>query len=113
MSDYQVDREKWSKMNILEQMGNIGSEVGRSIAAKEAGKEKRFEGAFKRALDLFQATVDVQVAKKSPRSKEVLRAKDQYIRLFYDDTFAEDAEKLENYFMQYAIAARRGRGQFL
>ncbi len=43
------------------------------------------------------------------RLKEVLRAKDQYLRLFFDGTFDKDAEAIEGYFMQYALAARRDR----
>jgi len=27
----QIDRERWAKMTINEQMGNIGSEVGRAM----------------------------------------------------------------------------------
>lgn len=109
MNDYQIDRQRWSQMNIQEQMGNIGSEVGRSIKAWQLSDAERFDGALYRALDLFDATVEGLVATRSPRSKEVLRAKDQYLALFFDNTFKKDAEKIENYFMQYALAARRNR----
>lgn len=108
MSNYQVDRANWAKMNILEQMGNIGSEVGRSIKAWKSKDSVRFDGSLERALDLFDATTEQLVQQKSPRTKEVLRAKDEYLRLFFDDNF-NDADSLEDYFMQYAIAARRDR----
>ncbi len=108
MSNYQIDRQRWQRLTIQEQMGNIGSEVGRSIKAWQAHDMPRFDGALSRALDLFDATTEGLVAHKSPRAKEVLRAKDQYLRLFFDDQLA-DASKVENYFMQYALAARRNR----
>jgi len=96
-------------MTMQEQMGNIGSEVGRSIKAYRVNDTERFNGALDRALDLFDATTDGLVQNKSPRTKEVLRAKDQYLALFFNDTFADDADKIEQYFTQYALAARRNR----
>lgn len=41
MGDYQVDRARWAELAILEQMGNIGSEVGMAIAAHRNGKTER------------------------------------------------------------------------
>ncbi len=109
MSNFTVDRQKWGKMTLQEQMGNIGSEVGRSINAYRTQDSQRFTGALDRALDLFDATTDALIAQKSPRSKEVLRSKDQYLSLFFNDTFAQDADNIERYFTQYALAARRNR----
>jgi hypothetical protein len=31
MINHQVDRTKWAKMSLIDQMGNISSEVGRAI----------------------------------------------------------------------------------
>ena len=48
---------RWFKMSLMEQLGNIGSEVGR--ARKWQGKdEKIFHGAVERALDLFDLTLE-------------------------------------------------------
>jgi|ERR1017187_8151266 hypothetical protein len=109
MNDYKIDREHWSRMTIQEQMGNIGSEVGRSIKAWQASDTQRFEGALNRALDLFDATTELLVAQQSARTKEVLRSKDQFLRLFFDGNFKKDADNIERYFMQYAMAARANR----
>ena len=106
MSSYRIDRERWRELGILDQMGNIGSEVGRAIKAQRAGKIERRDGAIERALDLFDATVEGLVAERSPRTKEVLRARNEFLRLFYDGTFDSDADALERYFMQFAVAAR-------
>lgn len=47
--------ESWSKLSFVEQMGNIGSEVGR--ARKWQGKdENRFYLAVEKALELFDLT---------------------------------------------------------
>ena len=106
MSDYQIDRDQWAQLSIFEQMGNIGSEVGRAISAQRRGKTERVEGAIYRALDLFDATTEALVKEKSPRTREVLRARDEFLRLFYDGTFETDSDNIERYFTQFAIAAR-------
>lgn len=109
VNNYQIDRGRWGKMTILEQMGNIGIEVGRAIKAKRNGENDLMIGAIDRTLDLFDATTEILIANKSPRVKEVLRAEDQFLNLFFDDNFT-DADSIDDYFMQYALAARNGRG---
>jgi hypothetical protein len=108
MAGKPIDRDYWAKFTIIEQMGNIGSEVGRAIKAQREDMPERVEGAINRALDLFNATVEVLLRDRSVshRAKEVLRARDQFLALFYDDNF-DDADRLEAYFTQYAMAARR------
>ena len=104
---YSVDRKRWAKMNIFEQMGNISSEVGRSFNARLNHNEDSCKQAIVRAIDLFDATTEVLIAKKSPRVKEVLRAKESYLTVIYDQTNNQsDSDGLQRYFMQYAIAAR-------
>jgi hypothetical protein len=103
-----VDVSRWQNLTIFEQMGNIGSEVGRAISAARRGNDTAKNGAIARALDLFSATADGLSRQKSPRLCEILRARDQFLSLFFADNFA-DADKVENYFMQFAIAARRNR----
>lgn len=102
MSTYQVDRARWARMTIFEQMGNIYSEVGRSLKTCESD-QKAAEAAMIRALDLFDDTIAEQVKLKSPRAREVLHAKDQYLKLFNS---ASDDPQLDSYFMHFAIAAR-------
>ncbi|MBR3181372.1 MAG: hypothetical protein IKF56_01815 [Eggerthellaceae bacterium] len=106
MASYEIDRQRWAQLSIYEQLGNVSSEVGRAINATRAGKEKRAQGAIDRAVDLLDATVEVLIQQKSPRVKEVLRAREEFLRLFYDGTFDEDADNIAKYFNLFAIAAR-------
>lgn len=106
MANYEIDRERWAQLSIFEQMGNIGAEVGRAVNAARAGKDKRVQGAIDRAVDLLDATVEVLVAQRSPRVKEVLRAREEFLRLFFDGTFEEDADNIVRYFNLFAIVAR-------
>lgn len=109
MASYEIDRDRWAQLSIYEQMGNIGAEVGRAVNATRAGKDKRAQGAIDRAVDLIDATVEVLVAQRSPRVKEVLRARDEFLRLFFDGTFEEDADNIVRYFNLFAIVARSQR----
>ena len=107
MSEYRFDREKWSVLSFDEQMGNIGSEVGRAIKARRDGNPQREARAIDRAIDLFSATVEVLISTRyAYRLKEVLRARDEFLRLFFDGTFEEDADNIERYFMWFAYIAR-------
>jgi len=109
MSGYGIDREKWGNLSICEQLGNIGSEVGRAFNAKRNKDERRMEGAVNRALDLFLATAEVLIKEKTHiyRAREVLIARDQFMAILYDDDFNdEEAGKIENYFMNFACISR-------
>ncbi len=99
-SFYTVDRERWNRLSIFDQLGNIGSEVGRTLRLKREGKD--FQGALIRALDLFDATTEPLIQQKSHRSKEVLRARDQFLLALFE----RDDPSIEKWFMQFAIAAR-------
>ena len=103
---YAVDQEKWARLSIFEQMGNIYSEVGRSLAANRSHDQERTEAAKLRAIDLFDATAQALANQSSPKLKEVLRAKEQYLEVL--DTNSSSAG-IDRYFMQFALAARLNR----
>jgi hypothetical protein len=107
MINYTINRKKWAQINIFDQMGNIYSEINRTFNAKR-NKNLEYENlSIIRVIDLFDATVDGLIKKKSIKAKEVLRAKDQFLSLVYSKTFDEEnASSLEKYFMQFAIASR-------
>ena len=102
---YKVSREKWSKLSLLEQMGNIGSEVGRTYSALQRKDNDAADAAMERALDLFDATISDTI-RKSSQIKEILRSKEEFL-----DSLSKPSSqaKLEEYFTQYAIAARNNR----
>ena len=110
MSEYEFDRARWAQLTFNEQMGNIGSEVGRAIIAHRNGNTVRESRAIDRAIDLFSATVEALIGTKyAYRLKEVLRARDEFLRLFFDGTFDQDADNIDRYFMYFAFAARADR----
>lgn len=106
MSKHVFDKQKWAAMTIFEQMGNIGSEFGRAMNAKNRGDKQLLEGALYRGLDLFNLTIEILVLQKSPRLREVLLARDQFTEFILTD---KKDPKLDDYFMQFAVAARLNR----
>lgn len=107
---FHIDQARWAKMTIFEQMGNIYSEVGRTFNSMRRKNNVDRDFASARAIDLFDATVTALVQQKSAKTKEVLRAKDQFLNAVYGDNVTEDElQSLDGYFLQFAIAARLNR----
>lgn len=107
---YVIDQARWAKMTIFEQMGNIYSEVGRTFNSVRRNNNVDRDFASARAIDLFDATVVALLQQKSFKTKEVLRAKDQFLNAVYGDNVTEDEfQSLDKYFLQFAIAARLNR----
>lgn len=109
-TEYNIDRERWEKLDIFNQMGNIYSEVGRSLKTRNSVDAEKHTAAVTRAIDLFDATIASLIKDNSPRAKEVLRSKQQFLDIANDMSASHEAvQSLDRYFMQYAIAARLNR----
>ena len=98
--------EKWAAMSFNAQMANIGSEVGRT--AKWISKEKYdlAEGAFIRALDLFDLTIkygrDGQ-ENRSPMLRELCLCRCEFSKAYLDKD-ATNLSGVERYFSHFAKA---------
>ena len=98
---------KWFTLPLMEQLGNIGSEVSRAAMAK--GKdEQRFENAFLRALELFDLTLED--TRWNGRQREIARARELFCAAAVGESeYHTSLEDLDRYFLPFAIAARRGK----
>lgn len=99
-----VSKERWFTMTLAEQLGNIGSEVGR--ATKWQGKdEKSFWGAVGRAMELFDLT---QMDKRwKGRRLEIDRAREVFAdAVLGGHEYKSQLLDLERYFMRFAYLAR-------
>jgi hypothetical protein len=103
MSEHVFDRDEWAKLDVFNQMGNIGSEVGRALAAKRQGNAARMQAAFYRGIDLINATAEDWARKRRVGLPELLCARELFAESILGD---KEDPTLEEYFMQYAIAAR-------
>jgi hypothetical protein len=99
---------RWHTLPLMEQLGNVGSEVERAFRAYEQGRVDRFEPALARALELFDLTAN-DSRWRGHRRREVLRAREQFCRVFFDEAEPGLVEYLRKYFLQFAVAARANR----
>ena len=92
-------------MSLIEQLGNVGSEVGRAVHAKtEAEKQS---AAF-RALELCDLTL--ADTRWHGRGSEIARAREVLCDYFFgENEYKATGEDLEHYFMHFAVAARLSR----
>jgi len=98
---------RWNTLPLVDQLAHVGSEVDRTIRAHASGNRLRFDGALSRALELFDLTA-ADERWRGARRREILRARSEFCRLFFDDSVSPDsAAGLSRYFLQFAIAARR------
>jgi len=95
---------KWRELSLMEQLGNIGSEVSR--ARNWEGKdEKIFNGAVDRALELFELTL--QDPRWLNRLKEINRAREVFCdTILGGEEYKDTLKSLDKYFLDFAIAAK-------
>lgn len=95
---------RWFQMSLMEQLGNIGSEVGR--AARTQGKnQKEFENAALRTLELFDLTLED--TRWVGRRREIARAREVFCdAVFGGQKYNSSLDSLTHYFDQFALAAR-------
>lgn len=98
---------RWKQLSFMQQMGNIGSEVGRARLAQNKNIQ-RFDGAVNRALDLF----DMALADDRWRGRrfELARARELFCAASIgQEEYGTSLADLDRYFMQFATAAAISR----
>jgi len=96
-------------MTLPEQLGTVGSDVGRALRARAAGDDSRFMPAVERALDLMDLTL-ADPRWSGPRRREIARAREVVCdHLMGDNVYGSTDASLDAWFMAYALSARRGR----
>ncbi len=101
----------WANFTLIEQLGNIGSEVGRTIRWYRAKNSERFQISFEKALELFDLTV--ADPRWMYRLKEITRSREVFCSLITEpekyDNLEQELDSLDNYFFQFGVAARLQR----
>lgn len=96
--------QQWKTYPLAFQMGNIGSEVSRSL--RNRNKPARFQGCFSRALELFDFTIEsLAEQKRSGALREVCRAREEFCDYFNGNTLNTDPKKMQRYYDQFALLA--------
>jgi hypothetical protein len=95
---------RWQQLSLAEQLANVGAEVGRMRHRTAAQRT----AAFERALELLDLTL--ADPRWRGRLKEIARARE----ILCDAAdggreYGATLEDLDRYFLDFAVAARRGR----
>ena len=97
---------KWFTMSLSEQLGNVGSEIGRAANWQRKNNQIQRDKALDRAFDLLDLTISDK--RWHTGRKELCRSREVLADTFYGNKEYKDTpEALEKYFYQYAVAARK------
>lgn len=89
---------EWQNHPITYQMGNVGSEVSRSLKWTEKGNRARADKAIDRALELFDFTINANV-KNPSRLTEILKARDEFCDYFFgNNSYHTDPVRMQRYY---------------
>lgn len=98
-------KKRWNEFSKIEQMANIGAEVGRTISWTKKGNEQMAKNALYRALELIDFTIDDPKNKNS--LKEILRVRELLVDYFAGENIYHSTEEGWNkYFYYFNFAAR-------
>jgi len=94
-------KERWMKMSLAEQMGNIGSEFSRMISLKQKGDLKNAQNSFDRVLELLDLTISQR------KNRELFRLREVICDLFIGSNIYKVSIKfLKDYFLFFALSSR-------
>jgi len=98
---------RWFELTLCEQLGNVGSEVGRAVKWHNKGDLKHRDFALDRAFELLDLTID-DSRWRGAKLRELCRTREVLADTFYGQgEYGDTPEKMEKYFFEYALAARR------
>jgi hypothetical protein len=96
---------RWNDLTLLEQMANVGAEIGRTITWKAKNRLDFSGRAFERALELLDLTI--RDRKNRRRAKELFRLREALADHFvFDNSYNSSDESWQRYFYPFQIAAR-------
>lgn len=99
---------RWFTFTFVEQMANVGSDVGRALNWKAKNNLPNSQKAFERALELLDLTL--MDRKNKGRFREVARVREALVDfLVGKNEYSSTQEIWNKYFLQCAVAARKGR----
>ncbi len=91
-------KEKWLKMSLAQQMGNIGSEFSRMISLKQKGDLKNAQNSFDRVLELLDLTISQR------KNRELFKLREIICDLFLNkNNYNVSSEYLKKYFINFAL----------
>lgn len=96
---------RWFEISCIEQLANVGADVGRAINWKKKGDNERSRAAFYRALELLSLTIDD--LKNKSRLKELTRLYEVLVDYFEGENEYGSSDNIwEKYFYFFNCKAQ-------
>ncbi|HZE87355.1 MAG TPA: hypothetical protein VE090_04060 [Methylomirabilota bacterium] len=98
--------KRWKDFSLVEQMANIGAEVGRTINWEKKENTTMSTNALYRGLELLDFTINDKKNKNS--LKEILRVREALVDFFLGDNIYKSSDVIwGKYFYFFNMAARK------
>ena len=98
----------WLGLTLMEQLGNIGSEVERALRWRSKNNQEYTHKAMQRALELIDLTI--ADPRMTTRLRELTRLREELCDYFFgENTWNTKPEKLSKNFLYYGIPARKDK----
>ena len=98
---------QWQKLSLVEQLGNIGSEISRALNRRDKD-QKSYDNAIDRALELLDLTISDP--RWQNRLKEIVRTRELLCdAILGGKEYKTSLNDLDRYFFHFAFAARLSR----
>jgi hypothetical protein len=106
MQHKELANGRWNSLSLVEQLGNIGSEVSRASRAKTLNNIDRMTPAIERCLELID--LSIQDPKNRKRLRELCRIREVLCDFYYgENNYASTASNLDSYFLPFGMVANR------
>ena len=95
----------WQNLTLIEQLANVGAEIGRALSWQAKGDIIKKQNAFERGLELLDLSINDN--RWRHRLKELTRTREIICDYFHgENVYQSTRESLDKYFLQFAIASR-------
>lgn len=106
-----MDLHSWNKLSIYDQLGTIGTEIGRTMSWRRSPQYGNPESSFYRGLEYLDLTIN-DPKNRGPKLKELCRVREVIVDWYYGaQLYATTDEDLNNYFEPFAIASNLRRAK--
>jgi len=100
-----MNKQRWFKLSLSEQLANIGSEVERTILWRQKDNPDYSQKAFERCLELLDLTL--ADSKNLRRLRELTRLREVLVDYFFGQNQYSSSDSLwQKYFLAFNYKAR-------
>lgn len=102
-----MQQDKWHQLSLVQQLGNIGAEIGRTISWRQNKVMGNPQEAFFRGLELLDLSIN-DPKNHGAGCHELCRVREALVDWYYGSKLYHTTDQSwNNYFIPFGIAANR------